>query len=319
MRATHQQGLDALLSKAAGQIHQVTTGRQRQQFIARRFVDRLNHFVTAGRGRADNFVEFLLGPLCTGRTDNARKEATGSSFRRPEARRGELRRGLAPETTSGTTHSTGIALRDRSEMISARMATAISGGVLAPISNPAGVCTCATCSSGSLQSSEHGLSPLSTRHQSDIRHSGAQRRGQHRRFVSAVRGDHHGGCRLELSRRGGLVDDVHLHVHCAADPDECLGDRAGRQHQHQRGGSRNRVHEDLHDLASTRHRQSHRRSGGEGHHPERLGRRLRARGRAPAPESPRPRCCRRAPESSPPVLIRRHSARRLRPMSPSVR
>ncbi len=175
-----------------GQVHQVIAGRQRQQFLSRRFVNRLNHFLHHRQaGRAENFAKDYSAI-----STNAPDEPTMLVMMdpivvsRPEAQARRAQAWLAPETTSGTTHSTGIALRDRSEMISARMATAISEASWHRYPTRPG---CAPAPPVRPEAAVQRARPLLSS-SPPIRHRA--RRATPRSAapaISAVRNDHHGG------------------------------------------------------------------------------------------------------------------------------
>ena len=119
--------------------------------------------------------------------------------------------------------------------ISARIDSAISSGVRAPMSRPAGVCTRARSSSETSRLSDDRLAAPAARHQADVGDADVERGGQRVLLVAAVRGDDERG----VVGRGGsppACDDVVAERRPSSA--SALRDRRVADHVHARGAGR---------------------------------------------------------------------------------
>ena len=98
---------------------------------------------------------------------------------------------MAVVPACSSTGSGGVRWRRRVATSSARIESAISSGVRAPMSSPAGVCT--RVGVRRVEAGEHGGAALAARDQADVVDARVERRLQHRLLVAPVRRDDDGG------------------------------------------------------------------------------------------------------------------------------
>ena len=117
-------------------------------------------------------------------------------------------------------------------MTSARIDTAISAGVCAPIGSPTGVCTRRRCASVSSSASRIACPPYLAGHQPDISHACVERREDRFGLRPAMGGDDDGGGLCEISVTVALYVVAERRAH----ERQRIGDRRGTANPDQRRG-----------------------------------------------------------------------------------